>query len=241
MVLRFEIERLWKDRNKAKANTRSKVEKPQIPFSIVEKKVSLPQGHKKRQICSSITVNLFHQLHPAKVGQHGTGVSPATSSIDSKKPKLSNDSNRSLEVELGWVTFAIQTHLLSMTHCDNKVGQAYVSSGTYSVIIPGRSRHDQGLWPGQGFLREEVRGSNYTLISPLYVLLWFKFSSSVPVVTQQKAQIIHLFSPKNLPWIWCFYPMFGILVFTKFYKTTYFDLKLPCTAARVLTLARDQI
>lgn len=43
------------------------------------------------------------------------------------------------------LTFALQTHLLSVTHCDNKVGQAYVSGGIYSVIVPGRSRHDQKL------------------------------------------------------------------------------------------------
>lgn len=63
-ILHFEIERLWKDWNEAKANTGSKQEKTQVPFPIVEKTVSLSLHNKKGQICSSITSNLFHQLHP---------------------------------------------------------------------------------------------------------------------------------------------------------------------------------
>lgn len=79
-------------------------------------------------------------------------MSPATSSIDGKKPRLSNGSNRSLEVELGWVRNTVlhpdicTTDTLAFSDSlQNKVGQAYVSGGIYSVIVPGYSRHAQGL------------------------------------------------------------------------------------------------
>lgn len=99
--------------------------KKQIPFLIIEKTVSLSPHNKKGQICSSITSNLFHQLHPIKVGAVRHQVPPATSSIDPKKPVLSSCSNGSLEIELGWgaqcyiLVFALKVHLLSMTHFHN--------------------------------------------------------------------------------------------------------------------------
>lgn len=100
-TLHFEIERLCKNGNKAKANTRSREEKALVPFPFVEEKVSLSLGSKKGQICRSITSNLCHQLHPAKSGAAWHQVPPATSSTDLKRPLLNSCSNRSLEVEPG--------------------------------------------------------------------------------------------------------------------------------------------
>lgn len=145
MVLHFEIERLWKDGNKAKANTRSKEGKPQIPFHIVEKKVSLLQGHKKRQVSSLITVDLFINSTQPKWGQHAIGVSPATSSTDSKKPRLSNDSDKSLEVELGlvrntvlypdiWTTDTCFQWLIATTRLDKPTCQVTFTQWWFLVV-----------------------------------------------------------------------------------------------------------
>lgn len=115
----------------------------------------------------------------------GSKAPGATSGTDPKKPMLSSHSNRSLEAELGWGTqyciltsalkVRLHSRLISTTRLDELTNQVTFTQRSFLVL----ARHDQGLSPCQGPLREgKTTMIRHSALSRF--LLWFPSQLQCP-------------------------------------------------------------